>query len=62
MPRVADRGGETKMTKVNAMDMRNIEGGAKCPGCKKNCMFGTLWFHKIFCYKYRASKVKFPGL
>lgn len=30
------------MKKVSAMEMRNIEGGGKCPGCGKNCFFGTL--------------------
>ena len=50
------------MKKLNTMEMRNVEGGAKCPGCGKNCAWGTLWWHKLFCWKYRASKVKFPGL
>ena len=50
------------MKKVTAMEMRNVEGGAKCPGCGKKCAWGTSWFHKLFCWKYQASKVKFPGL
>lgn len=37
-------------------ELDNINGGAKCPGCGKNKMFGTLWFHKLFCIDYRAKK------
>lgn len=44
------------MKKMNTMEMRNIEGGAKCPGCGKSKIFGTLWAHKLFCKDYKAMK------
>ena len=46
------KGGETKMTKVNATEMRNVNGGATvkyyCSRCKKNLTFSS-WL-SIFAY------------
>lgn len=44
------------MKKLNAMEMRNVEGGAKCAGCGKNVW--PYWVHKLFCLKYRQWKAE----
>ncbi len=36
-------------------DLENVAGGATCKGCGKKVW--PYWFHKLFCYKYRAWKV-----
>lgn len=46
------------MKKLNTMEMRNVEGGAKCEGCGKKKSFLTMWIHKMFCTAYQSYKAR----